>query len=109
MEAQLLSPHSLLLESRWITVSTLQAFEYLKLEGADYAHRAVLRPFAGAFAPGFGFMVAGTELESFLEVPVRCLGEVADPAPASALRTGRGGHQSPIPSSTAGPRPSSGW
>ena len=86
-----------------------EAFENPDLERADYAYRAVLRPFARAFAQGLGLMVAGTELESFLKVPVRRLGEVADPAPAFALRTGRGGHQSSIPSSIAGPRPSSGW
>src|SRR5215217_6963783 len=86
-----------------------EAFENPELERADYAYRVVLRPFASAIAFGFGLMVAGTEPKGFLEVPVHSLGEVADPAPASALWAGRGGHQSPIPSSTASPCPSSGW
>ena len=85
-----------------------EAFENPELERADYTYRAVLRPFASAFAPGLGLMIAGTELKCFLEVTVPSLGEVAHPAPASAPRTGRSGHQSPIPSSAPRPWPSSG-
>jgi hypothetical protein len=49
-------------------------------------------------------MVAGTEPKGLLEVPVSRLGEVADPAPATAPRAGGGDRQSPIPTSVAGPR-----
>ncbi len=80
------------LKRRWTTVSPLEALQNLKLERVDYAHRAVLRPFASAFALGFGLVVAGTDPKGLLEVPVRRLGEVSNPAPAAAPRAGRGGH-----------------
>src|SRR5215218_6077086 len=101
MEAQLLSPCSL--KVRWVTVLPLKAFHNLKLKRADYAYRAVLRPFAYALTSCFRLMIAGAQPEGLLEVPVRSLGEVAHPAPATAPRAGRGGHYPPIPSSTVGP------